>query len=58
MHGRGQEELVQAKKRFGEAWKHQDGDHPISDSAEAQKRGTAELRGLFECVPSFAVRFG
>lgn len=31
------EEFDQAKKRFDAAWNHQDGDHPINDSAEVQR---------------------
>src|SRR5271163_888363 len=31
------EQFDQAKKRFDAAWNHQDGDHPINDSAEVQR---------------------
>lgn len=31
------ETFDQAKKRFDAAWNHQDGDHPINDSAEVQR---------------------
>ncbi|MGV0159857.1 hypothetical protein ACRU3B_10490 [Mycobacterium colombiense] len=31
------EEFDQAKQRFDAAWNHQDGDHPINDSAEVQR---------------------
>ncbi|OBJ00221.1 hypothetical protein A5624_08520 [Mycobacterium sp. 1482292.6] len=32
-----QEEFEQARKRFGMAWNHQNGDHPINGSAEVQR---------------------
>jgi hypothetical protein len=44
----------QARQRFGAAWNHQNGDHPINDSAEVQ-RLTKSLGAQSEQLPKIGV---
>lgn len=47
-------EFEQARKRFDAAWNHQNGDHPINDSAEVQ-RLTKSLGAQSEQLPKIGV---